>query len=1859
MTDRGPVAALERGELSAARRALLEQRLRRRPAAPVATIPRRPAGDAEPPLSFAQERLWFMEQFAPGTAAYHIPLGLRLRGALDAGALARALNEVAARHEGLRACFAANGDGRPVLRLDPRAEVELRAVTPLGRDAAERERHAAGLVGQEAARPFDLGRSPLLRALVARLAEDDHVLVVTVHHIVSDGWSADVLLGELTALYDAFRAGAPSPLPALPLQYGDYALWQRERLRGPLLERDLAYWRAQLAGLPPLELPTDRPRPPEMRFDGAGYRFRLDRELTGAVVGLARAHGATTYMALLAGFQAVLSRWSGQRDLAVGSPVAGRPRRELEGLVGLFVNMLTLRADLSGDPSFGELLGRTRETALDAYAHQEVPFEQLVSELHVRRDVSRSALFQAVFALQNYGGGRPLAARELSVGWYPLETAVTRFDLELFCWETGDALEGIFTYRTDLFERGTIARMAGHLETLLRSAAARPDARLSELDLLGPAERELVLERWNRAEPVPPGPPGLHEVIAGPAASSPDAPAVVLGERSLTYAELDRRSNRLARHLRRLGVRPEARVGICLEQSLELPVAVLGVLKAGAAYLPLDPEQPAERLSRLLADAGAGVVLTMSGAPHPSGPGAPRIVRLDADRSAIGAEPAGAVASGVRPDNLAYVIYTSGSTGRPKGVAVQHRQVVNYLAGVRRRFGIAPGAAFGLPQSMVFDFAITTFFLALMTGGCLHLLPRRLTGAELAEHLDRFPVDYLKLTPSHMAALAADADPRRLLPGRLLVLGGEASGWAWARDLAALDACRIANHYGPTETTVGVATFDVLPDAGAGGGTGAPTTPIGRPLPHARVYVLDGRLEPVPPGVVGEICAGGDRLARGYLGQPALTAERFVPDPHGAPGTRLYRTGDLGRWLASGDLEFLGRRDQQVKVRGYRVELGEIEAALSRCPSVAQAVVEARGAQGAQRLVAYLVGVDGRPRPGAGELRRLLGSELPEYLVPARYVWLDRLPLKAHGKVDRASLPEPDAGRPEEEATYAAPSGPVEEAVAEVWSGVLGVRRVGALDDFFELGGHSLLAMQVIARLRRAIPATGRPISVMDLFKHPTVRGLAELIQLPEERRGPRRLLHELSAPVAPGRRVLSLVCVPYGGGSAVVYQPLADQLPAGCSLYALAIPGHDPGLTEVPQPLEEVARRCVAEILERVDGPLVLYGHCGVGGALAADLARRLEAAGRPLDAVYLGGIFPFARPRGRLMARLTRVAGLEWLRGDRVHANWLQSMGADVADLDPEARRQTIRNLRRDTRAAEEYFTERMEERLAPLAAPAISVVGERDPGTEFYRERYREWHFLAASTALVVLDEAGHYFLKYRAAELAEIVTRTHPALAAGARDTLTAEARGPEASWWLRDVSDAAAGATAGAERDAGTRARRRAAPQPSLGRFLAVALSQLVSISGSAVTEFAIPLWIYLATGSLVQFALFAVLGLVPGILVAPLAGAVVDRSNRRGVMLAGDCAAGLTLTAMALLLLSGRLQLWHIYALIVCLSVSLTFQRLAYASAIPQLVPKRYLGHANGIVQMAGGMAQFVVPLAAVALVATLGLRGILALDVLTYVVSVTVVLLVRFPAAMAQTRRESLMAEILGGVRYSVGRRGFRAMLGYFALLNVFLAPLLMLISPLVLSFGTLAAVGQVSVAGAAGATLGGLTMAVWGGPGQRRMRGVLAATCALAAFAVVTGLRASALVVGLGVFGMIFWLAIVNGVYATIIQVKVPQRFQGRVIALNTIVAWSTLPIGFGLVGPLGARLFEPLLAPHGPLAASVGAVIGVGAGRGIGLMYVVFGLAMAAVAVGALRHRTLSRFDDEVPDAVPDDVAGIEARRQRGHRSDNGGR
>jgi amino acid adenylation domain-containing protein/non-ribosomal peptide synthase protein (TIGR01720 family) len=1039
-------------------------------------------------LSFAQERLWFLDQLEPGSAFYNVPSGLRIKGPLDAAALERALREIIRRHEVLRTTFT-SFEGRPtqVIHESIAFTFPIDLVGPV--PAAERDAVVRRHAEQEAARPFDLITGPLVRARLVELDGDDHLLLLTLHHIVSDGWTRGIFNRELTTLYTAFLADKPSPLPELTLQYADYAAWQRGWLAGEILDRQIAYWKKQLTGAPQaIELPTDRPRPPVQRYRGGQRITVLSADIAKSLKDLARREGVTLYMTLLAALDVLLHRYTGQDDVVVGTSISNRGHADTERMIGFFINALVLRTELSGDLTFLDLLARVRDVCLGAYAHQDMPFERLVQELQPEPDPSRSPLFQVIFTMQN----APVSAIDLSgLQLRPVkaESATVKYDLTFVMGETPGGLGVSIEYNTDLFDAATIERMLGHLATLLEGVAKSPDRRLGDLPLLRDEERQRLLGAWNDTAATFSTDEAIHELFEAQVDATPDRMALVAGLDRLTFGELDRRANRLAHHLRARGVGPESVVGLAVSRSAGMIVGLLAILKAGGAYVPLDPAYPASRLADILGEARSTVVVT-EGRFAASLPEGVRVVRLDDDAAAILAESAERPESAVTAQNLAYVLFTSGSTGKPKGVAIEHRQLVNYVRGVMTRLDLGDDASYAHVSTFSADLGNTVLFPPLVSGGCLHVIAEELTTNPnaLAEYFTHERIDCLKIVPSHLAALLSAAHPERILPKKLLVLGGEASTWELVARLEKLaPAMRILNHYGPTETTVGVLTYAVE----KGHPAASPIVPLGRPLPNSRVYVLDARRELSPVGVPGEVYIGGDGVARGYLNRPDLTAERFVADPFGPAGSRLYRTGDRARTLPDGALVFLGRIDHQVKIRGYRIELGEIESALATDAGVAEAVVLApEDRPGDRRLVAYVVLRDGA---AIGDVKSRLGERLPEYMVPGSFVAIATIPLTPNGKIDRRALAaSEDRAEGATEDGYAPPRNPVEEVLTAIWTDVFDRERIGIHERFSDLGGHSLLAIQIVARARDAFQTS---LALRAIFESPTIAGLAERIE--------------------------------------------------------------------------------------------------------------------------------------------------------------------------------------------------------------------------------------------------------------------------------------------------------------------------------------------------------------------------------------------------------------------------------------------------------------------------------------------------------------------------------------------------------------------------------------------------------------------------------------------------------------------------------------------------------------------------------------------------------------------------------------------
>ena len=1031
-------------------------------------------------LSFGQEQLWFLNHLAPESPAYNIADIVDFHGEYRAEALRRAVHELVRRHESLRTEFSHSG-GQPVQTILPQMELTPAELDLGSLPAAERQREWTRVVREEVRKPFDLSRAPLVRMTMIHLSPREHRLLITTHHILGDEWSMEVLQQELRKLYEAFSAGRPSPLPELPIQFADFAAWQREFLTGEVLDSQIAYWKNELAGAPAvLEMPTDKPRPAAQSFRGATETFRLSAQLLGEIKALAREQQVTLFMILEAAFMAMLHRYTGQEDIVVGTPITGRTHTETENLIGLFLNTVLLRAKFDERQSFVSLLQQLRERALGAFAHAELPFERLVAELAPDRDPSRTPLFQVMFILHDSQGVSQVSKVS---GNNELETGSSKFDLTLVLSENADGLDALIEYSTDLFEAATIRRLGAYFSRLLEAGVEQPEKTIADLPMLPPAERQQLLADWNdTAAEIPTKDFCLHQLIEQQALKTPKRVALVFDGQELTYGYLDRRANQLAHHLKSVGVGPDVLVGVYVQRSLEMMVGMLAILKAGGAYVPIDPSYPSARIALVIEDSHLEFVLTTESirAGLPSSPA--RVISLDGDAKAIAAQATAAVPTSANKNNLAYVIYTSGSTGKPKGVMVEHRNVVNFFAGMDRVIGVDPGVWLAV-TSISFDISVLELFWTLTRGFKVVIHPEG-NSDKIPGQILRYGATHLQLTPSLLRALVGDPQSlAALVELKKILIGGEALPAALIAELRQKFTGEIFNMYGPTETAIWSTVHRVEEQRSS--------IPIGKPILNTQVYVLDSRMHLVPPGATGNLLIGGEGVVRGYLNRPELTAERFVSDPF-RPGGKLYRTGDLARFLPDGNLDYVGRADFQVKIRGFRIELGEIEALLEQQPGVEQSVVVAReDLHGDKLLVAFFV-----PKPGNSlnteSVRGALEAALPNYMVPTHFVALEKLPLTANGKIDRNALPaitpQSSASREEGEA----PSGEFEEVLAGAWAEALGIKRIYRQDNFFRLGGHSLAALKIAFKSQQEF---GVEFPLQMFVQYPVLREQAQRLE--------------------------------------------------------------------------------------------------------------------------------------------------------------------------------------------------------------------------------------------------------------------------------------------------------------------------------------------------------------------------------------------------------------------------------------------------------------------------------------------------------------------------------------------------------------------------------------------------------------------------------------------------------------------------------------------------------------------------------------------------------------------------------------------
>jgi amino acid adenylation domain-containing protein len=1303
-------------------RALLEARLAGalQVPAPGAGIARRADVKAPVPLSATQRSMWLQAQYSPADTAYNIPFVLRLRGALDRAALLGAIGQVVARHEVLHSVIVVGPDGEPAAVLRPGAFVPV----------DEREIAAEGLgdeLHREIHRPFDLAYDLPVRAAVFTLGADHHVLAMTFHHVAADAYSRAAVLEDLSACYRALAHSLP--LPTEPrVHYADYV--SSDLASQAVDDDDLAWWKDNLAGLPPvLELPGGGARalPP---WPAGSVDVDFDDELRTLLRDTAAASGCTLFMLLLAGLNVLLAKACGATDIVVGTPESGRHHEDVRDMPGCFVTTLAIRTDLDGDPTGEELLGRVREAALDCFAHTGAPFERVVGALNPDRDPRISPVFQVL--LNVYDGSADVAGfAGLDVEEMDVAPASAKFDLAWHVVDRGpQGLRASLVYRTDLLDREIAERLACWFPHVLRQLLTDLRAPIGAIVLehqSGPALRG--------PRPQAPSASSAHAEIGQWAVKSPDATAVVAADGVLTHRELDDWADDIAWRLREAGVRAGQPVGILLGRGVRLPAAIIGVLKASGYYVPIDPGHPPERIAGLVADAGIRTLISEPGAGVPDG-----VHHIVLDESA----PPGPVnrpmaAPGVSRSDLAYAVYTSGSTGKPKGVAVEHGSLLNYLGSLRQLIGehLSERPSFALVSTIAADLGLTNVFGALCAGGTLHLFPQEdsVDPEAFARRLRASPVEVIKMVPSQLEMLAAHGDLAGVLPRRLLILAGEACPWDLIDRIRAVRPdLAVQVHYGPTETTVSVlgGPVDDIPEDRRGS-----VAPLGRPMAGADCYVVDVHGRPVPPGVAGELLVAGPGVARGYLGRADLTRERFVPDPVDGR-VRCYRTGDRVRVRTDGRVEFLGRLDDQIKIRGFRVELGEVLARVRAVPGIREAVVLPVGTAGVQRLVAWVTGRSADPDAIRAELRRWL----PDYMIPAIVV-LGRLPLTANGKVDRSALPIPDAC---ETRRSRPPRSETEKAVAAVWEDVLGITGIGAMDDFFALGGDSFLALRTVRALDPAL-------RMVDLLARPTVHALAGLLDGAGSPGPSPALLYPLTTPEDEPHRV-TLICLPYAGGVATAYRPLADALGSEVAVLAAELPGHDSARPdEALLPWESLVEKLATETAA-ITGPVAIYGH-SAGTALAVALANRLEARGTEVVRVIVGAQLPVPQEENRST--------------DEEYRQALRDSGGLSDDLDDEVERVLVRAARHDVEQARRWFTSAHEEHVHKLSAPLLCVVGAEDPGTRSCEDLRGAWQHLSADVDFRVIPGAGHYFVKHQAKHLAVVIENAVGAAAAPTRST----------------------------------------------------------------------------------------------------------------------------------------------------------------------------------------------------------------------------------------------------------------------------------------------------------------------------------------------------------------------------------------------------------------------------------------------------------------------------------------------------------
>jgi len=1753
-------------------------------------------------VSSAQKRMFALNQFSKEKTNYNIPSVIILEGKLEKSKVEESFKKLVERHEAFRTSFEL-ADDEIMQRIHKAVEFNV--------EYQEIETNSEEIIKLEAEKfikPFDLSKASLLRVKLIRLEEEKHVLMFDMHHIISDGISMSIIMEEFTKLYKG------ESLEELRVQYKDYSVWGNKMLASEGMKKYEEYWTKMFSGeIPVLDLPTDYPRPSTQSFEGESIGFTLDKALTEKLKEITKANGATLYMTLLTAYNILLSKYSGQEEIVVGSPIAGRPHVELYNMVGMFVNTLAMRNYPGRKKTFNEFLQEVKKNALSAYENQAYQFDKLVEKLDIKRDLSRNALFDAMFTMQNTEN-KEIELENVSIKQFEFERGVSKFDITLTAEEKGEEIKLDLEYCSKLFKRQTIERMIEHYKNILKVLTEDSEIKLCEIDMLSEKEKSEILVDFNNTKTEYPKDKTICEYFEDQVKNTPDNAAVAYEGKKLTYKELNEKANQLARVLRDKGVKTDTIVGIMVERSLEMMIGVMGILKAGGAYLPIAPDYPDDRIKYMLEDSKTTILLTQKQLlDNIQFDG----IVIDLEDKQLYQEDKTNLEIVNNPNNLAYIIYTSGSTGKPKGVMIQHGNVINLVTGLGKiiydRYVAPLNVALIAPY--VFDASVKQIFASLLKGNCLYIVPEdyRNIGEKLVEYYIDNSIDISDGTPSHFKLILGDNREKiKDIPVKHFIIGGEALPVDVVQDFLGFfkeNKPNITNIYGPTECCVDSTAF--LVDSDHLNILNA--IPIGRPLINYSVYILDKDKKLQPVGVAGELCIAGDGLARGYLNKPELTEEKFVSNPF-EQGKKMYKTGDLVRWLSDGNVEFLGRIDHQVKIRGYRIEIGEIESVIKSHPLVQDTIVIVHTDNtGEKALVAYIVSkTNSDEKYSEASLKEYLKKQLPKYMVPAIFVQLESMPLNTNGKIDRFALPKPDMQQRGSDESFVEPRNKEEIGMAKIWAKTLGIEKIGIDDDFFDLGGDSFKAIKLV----RSISSN---LGVMELFKNPTIRELAAYLSKDVLRK--RTMLNELTKPIDEKDKVASLICFPYGGGSAISYQPLANALPKNYSLYSVELPGHDYSCPdEALASIEDCASNCLKEIIQNVKGPIVLYGHC-LGATMAAFLAYKLEATGIKVDGVFVGAMFPSPRITNKFFNIWDKIFPSQLT--DKGNRDMLKTLGGLNSDIDPKETEFILKNLKHDSVECERWYTETYNDKeKGKFKAPMTCVIGEGDRVTEFYQERYKEWEHFSDNVDLRTIKDAGHFFFKNQAVELAEIIKEKID-LWQG-RTIATPEPKK------IEEVKENTVKLKTPAKKQV----------VPSMNLFLMVAIVQIISEVGTILSTFGTGIWVYQQTNALSQFAMMLLFGIVPTILILPISGAIVDRFDRRLIIIAADILSAICALSLIILLYNNSLQIWQVYMFTAIASVSGCFRQPAYMAAVTQITPKMYLTQANSVSQFSVAIGGILASICGGLFMDSIGLKGLVTIDLITFIISIIALIFIRFPDTMFTRSEEPIQKELIGGWNFIIRRKSMVAMVAFFLVANFLGSIFDVTITPLILSFTNPSVLGIINAFSGIGVLSGAIAMLVTGGA-KKRAKGMVGFVIPLAIAMFIAGIRPLPVFAAVALFGVAFSITIVNVHWQSLIQVKVGLELQGRVFAVNRMLVAMLTPISYISAGVLADRVFAPMMQNSFFNSSIVNLILGAGSGREMRLNLLIAGAVLFVWGILGLRYKPLSEMDDILEDASPGEV------------------